>query len=287
MQLTFPYENLSIYHPPPWFNSTHTHPIRIDVPGIYEKIVLGKRGGFCLELNAIYHWALQELGYTVVLRSAKVILGIPTDNLTENPTANKPDFHIILLVTLPNTPSTPSPSSVTDPINPLTESPDDRFTRLSQHTGRWLCDAGSTRVSLEPIPLLDGAQSYAAGGIRTSLRYPSQWLDKRGYKYNIQLPGRDMEHFCFFEDVEMTTTAEKILGWGRATVLAAMPGEMGEGVMVMGSVGGGYRFSVRDREGVVVEERVIEGGGEEREGREKAWRECRELLRERFGIEMD
>lgn len=53
---TVPYENLDILR---------GVPLSLEIPDLYEKIVINKRGGFCFELNALFSWLLRELGYEV------------------------------------------------------------------------------------------------------------------------------------------------------------------------------------------------------------------------------
>ncbi len=61
--LAVPFENLSI----PW-----GEPIALDEAAIFRKVVDGGRGGGCLELNALFAWALGHLGFPVDLLSARV-----------------------------------------------------------------------------------------------------------------------------------------------------------------------------------------------------------------------
>ncbi|MGG4035613.1 arylamine N-acetyltransferase [Paenibacillus cisolokensis] len=51
-----PYENLDILR---------GIPLSLDVPKLYDKIVVRRRGGYCFELNALFGWLLRELGYAV------------------------------------------------------------------------------------------------------------------------------------------------------------------------------------------------------------------------------
>lgn len=53
---TVPYENLDILR---------KVPLSLEIPDLYEKIVIRKRGGYCFELNALFSWLLRELGFTV------------------------------------------------------------------------------------------------------------------------------------------------------------------------------------------------------------------------------
>ncbi len=51
-----PFENLDI---------SRGQPIRLDLPSLYAKIVTRRRGGFCYELNGLFAWLLDDLGYQV------------------------------------------------------------------------------------------------------------------------------------------------------------------------------------------------------------------------------
>lgn len=46
--------------------------IILDIERIYKKIILTKRGGFCYELNGLFHWLLTQLGFKVDMLSARV-----------------------------------------------------------------------------------------------------------------------------------------------------------------------------------------------------------------------
>ena len=62
--LTVPFENLDIHA---------GRRIDVDRERIYAKIVgEEKRGGFCYELNGLFSWLLEALGYDVTLLSARV-----------------------------------------------------------------------------------------------------------------------------------------------------------------------------------------------------------------------
>ena len=49
--------------------------IPLDVQTYYRKIVENRRGGFCYELNGLFHWLLTNLGYQARLISATVKRG--------------------------------------------------------------------------------------------------------------------------------------------------------------------------------------------------------------------
>jgi N-hydroxyarylamine O-acetyltransferase len=60
---TVPFENLDI---------PLKIPIRLDLPGLYEKIVMRRRGGFCYELNGLFCELLSAMGFQVQMLSARV-----------------------------------------------------------------------------------------------------------------------------------------------------------------------------------------------------------------------
>jgi len=61
--LAVPFENLDIHGGPP---------LHLDPEGQYDKIVERRRGGICYELNGLFGWLLQALGFEVVFLSAQV-----------------------------------------------------------------------------------------------------------------------------------------------------------------------------------------------------------------------
>ena len=75
--LTVPFENLDI---------GLKRPIRLDEQSLWDKIVLGRRGGFCYELNGLFAWLLKQIGFGVTYLEARDIhddgsLGPPYDHL--------------------------------------------------------------------------------------------------------------------------------------------------------------------------------------------------------------
>jgi N-hydroxyarylamine O-acetyltransferase len=61
--LSIPFEDLDI----PGRNR-----IELNLDKIYNKIIPAKRGGFCYELNGLFHWLLTSLGFRVDMLSARV-----------------------------------------------------------------------------------------------------------------------------------------------------------------------------------------------------------------------
>jgi N-hydroxyarylamine O-acetyltransferase len=67
---TIPFENLAIVGDP---HGKHDGSgITLSVSQLYEKIVERKRGGYCFELNGLFHWLLDELGYDIDRVAARV-----------------------------------------------------------------------------------------------------------------------------------------------------------------------------------------------------------------------
>lgn len=59
-----PFENLDVIR---------KVPIYLNLERIYEKIVVHKRGGYCYEVNGLFHWLLEELGFEAHLMAATVM----------------------------------------------------------------------------------------------------------------------------------------------------------------------------------------------------------------------
>jgi N-hydroxyarylamine O-acetyltransferase len=68
-------------------------PIRLDVEGLQEKIVRGRRGGYCFEQATLFDAALRALGFKTTLRTARVTLVLAPDKA--------PRGHMIVVVDLP------------------------------------------------------------------------------------------------------------------------------------------------------------------------------------------
>lgn len=108
--MTVPFENLDI----------GVRPIRLDLDGLWAKIVADRRGGYCYELNGLFAALLRTLGYAVTLVSARVATA--DGGLT-------PEFdHLALVVDSPE--------------------------MAQAH----LADVGFGEAFLDPLPLRDGFQ---------------------------------------------------------------------------------------------------------------------------------
>ena len=86
---TVPFETLAITGDP--YGDRDGEGVTLAVPDLYEKIVERRRGGFCYELNGLFGWLLDELGFDVERRAARVV-----DEGEARPPAN----HLTTLVSL-------------------------------------------------------------------------------------------------------------------------------------------------------------------------------------------
>ena len=68
-------------------------PVRLDLDGIQEKLVRGRRGGYCFEHAILFAAAVERLGFSTMRHSARVVLFFPR---TETPRT-----HMFLTVSLP------------------------------------------------------------------------------------------------------------------------------------------------------------------------------------------
>ncbi len=79
-----PFENLDV---------VLKRPIRLDPASLVQKIVAGRRGGYCFESNALFMYALQALGFTVTPLAARVLWERKDPSLP-------PRSHMLLMVDL-------------------------------------------------------------------------------------------------------------------------------------------------------------------------------------------
>lgn len=61
--MTVPFENLTIHI---------GERVRLELPLLYEKIVVMRRGGFCFENNGLFSWLLSQMGFDVTVLSGQV-----------------------------------------------------------------------------------------------------------------------------------------------------------------------------------------------------------------------
>lgn len=144
-----PFENLDI---------GRKRPIRLAKEALWDKIVMQGRGGFCYELNGMFAWLLQQIGFQVTYLNARVFngrdgtLGIDFD-------------HLALLVQVPG------------------------------ETGRWLADVGFGDSFEEPLRFEErseqsqGLRGYrieqtSDGYITWQRNYDGSW--ERHYFFDLQ-----------------------------------------------------------------------------------------------------
>ena len=68
-------------------------PVRLDPNALHDKLVRGKRGGFCYEHNALLGAALRTLGFSVTDLAARVLWNMPAAMV-------RPRTHMLLVVAL-------------------------------------------------------------------------------------------------------------------------------------------------------------------------------------------
>lgn len=75
-----PFETLAITGDP--YGKRTGNEIVLSVPHLYEKIVERERGGYCFELNGLFHTLLSALGYEVHRAAARVVsaLQVPANH---------------------------------------------------------------------------------------------------------------------------------------------------------------------------------------------------------------
>lgn len=78
-----PYENLDVQL---------GRPVTIERPAIFDKLVTRRRGGWCYEMNGLFGWALEELGFKVTRSAGAVMRQARGDEAVGN--------HLVLKVAL-------------------------------------------------------------------------------------------------------------------------------------------------------------------------------------------
>lgn len=81
--LNIPFENLDIHY---------GKKISLSINDIYQKVIIEKRGGFCYELNGLFHQLLKKIGFNTKLISAQVH--------TNNGEYSPPYDHLAIIVSL-------------------------------------------------------------------------------------------------------------------------------------------------------------------------------------------
>ena len=66
-QTHVPFEDLDVYYT--------RRPVSLEIPVLYDKVVVRRRGGYCYELNALFARLLQDLGFDVRRVFCRVVRG--------------------------------------------------------------------------------------------------------------------------------------------------------------------------------------------------------------------
>ena len=106
--LTVPFENLDI---------GLNRPIRLDLESLWNKLIIQRRGGFCYEVNGLFGWLLEQIGFEVTYLNAR-------DYHPEDDSFGIDFDHLVLLVRVPNEPTrwladVGWGDSFTQPLEPL------------------------------------------------------------------------------------------------------------------------------------------------------------------------
>jgi N-hydroxyarylamine O-acetyltransferase len=70
---------------------------KLDIASLQRKMIVGRRGGYCLEQNMLFREGLRSLGYNVTSLQGRVVRGMAID-------APRPAIHMLLQVNLPEGP---------------------------------------------------------------------------------------------------------------------------------------------------------------------------------------
>ncbi|MDE2498980.1 MAG: arylamine N-acetyltransferase [Alphaproteobacteria bacterium] len=81
--LAIPYENLDVQL---------GRPLTIEPASIFEKMVTNRRGGWCYEMNGLFGWALQQLGFKVTRSAGAVMRDVSGDASIGNHLVLKVEF---------------------------------------------------------------------------------------------------------------------------------------------------------------------------------------------------
>ena len=70
---------------------------RLDLASLQRKMIIGGRGGYCLEQNMLFREGLRSLGYDITSLQGRVVRGMAID-------APRPAIHMLLQINLPEGP---------------------------------------------------------------------------------------------------------------------------------------------------------------------------------------
>lgn len=181
--LAVPFENLDIHS---------KVPIEMDLQAFYNKIVVGKRGGFCYELNSLFNELLRGIGFKTNIVSARVF--------SAQEKFGEEFDHLCLIVFIENE--------------------------------QWLADVGFGSFSLRPIKIdMTGTTSDPAGLFKTE-RFNEQYLVVKKMvngewknQYLFSLQPRNISEFsamCYYQQ----TSPDSHFTKNRLCSIATMDGRI-------------------------------------------------------------
>ncbi|KAG9466151.1 hypothetical protein GDO78_017136, partial [Eleutherodactylus coqui] len=135
--------------------------IILDIPWIYNKIVVRRGGGFCFENNGLYLWVLQQLGYETKVLSSRV----------------------------------------RDPITGIYGPPSHMLLTVELEERRWLCDVGYGEGIIEPFLLEAEWEEEQDSGVYRLRVEGDKWFMERKEEeiwrtlYKFTLEERTFEDF--------------------------------------------------------------------------------------------
>ncbi|KAJ6782967.1 hypothetical protein PWT90_10182 [Aphanocladium album] len=196
-----PYENLDLHYQVPG----GPQPVcSIRLPGTYDKMVTGKRGGYCLEVNALLAQALRAVGFSVDTAQARhvfdpALIREGAQDTSPRDLASVWPTHLCLLVT------------------------------AGGDKRKYLVDVGLSKYSLaEPLPLPcsgDLSAAVARGILGKEFRLRSTTdspdasdIDTKGYYLQVSIPNvnspaaeRTWRDYFYFQDKAAGTDTEDFI----------------------------------------------------------------------------
>ncbi|WP_282119131.1 arylamine N-acetyltransferase family protein [Ruegeria atlantica] len=131
-------------------------PVSFDENDVFEKVVTRKRGGWCFELNSLFSWVLQEIGFQVSYLAGYVGPDKPSpDQTPDHMLLNvECDEHLLVDVGFGGAMSTPIPlepfTGLQQPYNISLTAQRDGFVEYSESAGGGETGYWFTQESVEP-----------------------------------------------------------------------------------------------------------------------------------------
>ncbi|KAI8805913.1 hypothetical protein BJ742DRAFT_390237 [Cladochytrium replicatum] len=273
--------------------STNTKPsIKLDLPSLETKLLKKRQGGNCLENNLVLAAALAAIGFTVILRTAAVILYVPTYEKA----LELPQEHLFLIVGVP--PGDDDGSN----LGPF-ETPKSSYDH--ECASWWLCDNGNSSVGpSEPIPFRRGGKGQGQFG-RTVLIDYVDWVNtERWVMFYRNAPKEKPPSYKVPESLDeqkpdprgirLFLWADECIEWdslekinqrvcipsrcppGGLNDLVSRIAEDGGGIMVIGKESTGWKVVKRSPEGEEIENYGVH-----------TLDQYRGELRKRFGLDLE